>query len=58
MVGVALVLAELTITRSVFPLQLLTLTFALSAGDAFESPAHEVSTHKERNRMTYYPISD
>jgi MFS family permease len=39
MVGVALVLAALTLTGSVSPLPLLILTFALSAGDAFESPS-------------------
>ena len=39
MVGVALVLAGLTVTGSVSPLPLLILTFALSAGDAFESPS-------------------
>lgn len=39
MVGVALVLAALALTGSVSPLPLLILTFALSAGDAFESPS-------------------
>lgn len=39
MVGVALVLAALTVSRSISPLALLILTFALSAGDAFESPS-------------------
>lgn len=38
MVGVSLVLAVLTITGHISPLSLLILTFALSAGDAFESP--------------------
>jgi MFS family permease len=39
MVGVAFVLAALTITGLVAPLSLLILTFALSAGDAFETPS-------------------
>jgi hypothetical protein len=39
MVGVALVLAVLTLTGSVSQLPLLILTFALSAGDAFETPS-------------------
>src|SRR5712692_9203496 len=39
MVGVALVLAALTRAGLVSPLPLLILTFALSAGDAFESPS-------------------
>src|ERR1700732_3137923 len=39
MVGVALVLAVLAPAGSVSPLPLLILTFALSAGDAFESPS-------------------
>ena len=39
MVGVALALAALTLTGFVSPLPLLILTFALSAGDAFESPS-------------------
>jgi MFS family permease len=39
MVGVALVLAALTLAGFVSPLPLLILTFALSAGDAFESPS-------------------
>jgi len=38
MVGIALLLAALTLMGSVSPLLLLILTFALSAGDAFESP--------------------
>jgi MFS family permease len=38
MVGVALVLTILTITGKITPLLLLLLTFALSAGDAFETP--------------------
>lgn len=38
MVGVALVLAVLTIAGLITPLSLLILTFALSSGDAFESP--------------------
>jgi MFS family permease len=38
MVGVAVVLAVLTISGSISPLSLLLLTFALSAGDAFETP--------------------
>ena len=38
MAGVALVLAVLTIGGLVGPLLLLILTFALSAGDAFETP--------------------
>jgi len=43
MVGVAVVLAGLTITGSISPLPLLVLTFALSAGDAFEAPAWRAS---------------
>src|SRR5882672_5733150 len=39
MAGVALVLAVLTIGGLVRPLSLLILTFALSAGDAFETPS-------------------
>src|ERR1700758_4368741 len=39
MAGVALVLAVLTIGGLVGPLSLLILTFALSAGDAFETPS-------------------
>src|SRR6202047_2709160 len=39
MVGVALVLAVLALAGSVSPLPLLILTFALSAGDAFEAPS-------------------
>jgi MFS family permease len=39
MVGVALVLAVLTIAGLITPWLLLGLTFALSAGDAFETPA-------------------
>src|SRR5246127_740214 len=39
MAGVALVLAVLTIGGSIGPLPLLILTFALSAGDAFETPS-------------------
>ena len=38
MVGVALILAILTISGSMSPWLLLALTFALSAGDAFETP--------------------
>jgi MFS family permease len=38
MVGVAVVLAALTISGFVAPLSLLILTFALSSGDAFETP--------------------
>src|SRR5260370_5822306 len=38
MSGVVLALAILTITGFVAPLPLLVLTFALSAGDAFETP--------------------
>jgi MFS family permease len=38
MVGVALALAVLTLTGYMSPLLLLVLTFALSAGDAFETP--------------------
>jgi MFS family permease len=38
MVGVALALAILTISGFISPLPLLILTFALSAGDAFETP--------------------
>jgi MFS family permease len=38
MVAVALALAVLTITGFISPLPLLVLTFALSAGDAFETP--------------------
>jgi len=38
MVGVALVLAILTIAGRLSPLPLLVLTFALAAGDAFETP--------------------
>jgi MFS family permease len=38
MVGVALILAVLTISGSMSPWLLLALTFALSAGDAFETP--------------------
>lgn len=38
MVGVALVLTVLTIGQLISPLVLLILTFALSAGDAFETP--------------------
>src|ERR1700688_1529807 len=39
MVGVALILAVLTISGSMSPWLLLALTFALSAGDAFETPS-------------------
>ena len=39
MVAVALVLAVVTLKGSVSPLPLLVLTFALSAGDAFETPS-------------------
>jgi MFS family permease len=39
MVSVAVVLAVLALTGSVSPLLLLILTFALSAGDAFETPS-------------------
>jgi MFS family permease len=39
MMGVALILAILTITGVMSPWILLVLTFALSAGDAFETPA-------------------
>jgi MFS family permease len=39
MLGIALLLAALTLMGSVSPLLLLILTFALSAGDAFESPS-------------------
>lgn len=39
MVGIALILAFLTITKFMSPWILLALTFALSAGDAFETPA-------------------
>jgi MFS family permease len=39
MVGVALILAVLTISGSMSPWLLLALTFALSAGDAFENPS-------------------
>jgi MFS family permease len=39
MMGVALLLAILTIARVMSPWMLLVLTFALSAGDAFETPA-------------------
>src|SRR6202007_1569306 len=39
MAGVALVLAVLTIGGLIGPLALLILTFALSAGDAFETPS-------------------
>lgn len=39
MVGVALVLATLTISGHITPWLLLGLTFALSSGDAFESPS-------------------
>jgi MFS family permease len=39
MMGVALLLAVLTIAGSMSPWLLLLLTFALSAGDAFETPA-------------------
>ena len=38
MIGVALILAVLTIRGSMSPWLLLALTFALSAGDAFETP--------------------
>jgi len=38
MVGVAVVLAVLTIAGTISPVLLLLLTFALSAGDAFETP--------------------
>ncbi len=38
MAGVAVVLAAVTITGLISPLWLLVLTFALSAGDAFETP--------------------
>ena len=38
MVGVALILSVLTVGQLISPLTLLILTFALSAGDAFESP--------------------
>jgi MFS family permease len=38
MMGVALILAALTISGSMSPWLLLALTFALSAGDAFETP--------------------
>src|SRR5215813_3686163 len=39
MVAVSLTLLILTISKSMFPLPLLFLTFALSAGDAFEAPS-------------------
>ena len=39
MIGVALILAILTIAGAMSPWILLVLTFALSAGDAFETPA-------------------
>jgi MFS family permease len=39
MVGIAIVLAATTITHTVTPWPLLALTFALSAGDAIESPS-------------------
>src|SRR6202011_6193206 len=39
MMGVALILAVLTISGSMSPWLLLALTFTLSAGDAFETPA-------------------
>ena len=39
MAGVAIVLAAATLTGHMSPLLLLILTFALSAGDAFESPS-------------------
>src|SRR6267154_3061943 len=39
MVGIAIVLAATTITHTVTPWLLLALTFALSAGDAVESPS-------------------
>ncbi len=39
MVAVAILLAGLTLTGNMWPLLLLILTFALSAGDAVESPA-------------------
>jgi MFS family permease len=39
MVGIAIVLAATTITHTVTPWLLLALTFALSAGDAIESPS-------------------
>ena len=39
MAGVAVVLAVLTLAGRITPLSLLILTFALSAGDAFESPS-------------------
>ena len=38
MVGVAIVLAVMTIAGTISPVLLLTLTFALSAGDAIETP--------------------
>src|SRR5215469_6582075 len=38
MVGVSLILSVLTVGQLISPLTLLILTFALSAGDAFESP--------------------
>ena len=38
MAGVGIVLAVVTMTRHISPIWLLLLTFALSAGDAFESP--------------------
>ncbi|HXW89526.1 MAG TPA: MFS transporter [Terriglobales bacterium] len=38
MMGIALILAVLTISGSISPWLLLALTFALSAGDAFETP--------------------
>jgi MFS family permease len=38
MVGVAIVLAAMTIAGTISPVLLLILTFALSAGDAFETP--------------------
>jgi len=39
MVGVAIVLAVVTIAGRIAPWQLLVLTFAISAGDAFETPS-------------------
>jgi MFS family permease len=51
MMGVALILAILTITGLMSPWILLVLTFALSAGDAFETPTWRASlpelVHKE-----------
>jgi MFS family permease len=43
MAGIAIVLAAVTATGKLSPALLLLLTFALSAGDAFESPAWRVA---------------